>query len=542
MRSGPAIGGGHKATIVIAALWVFATALNMLKPFHMDDTAHLVIAQQIVQDPWSPMSGLLNWTNIAEPIFYTNQPHAFFYLMAAVMSAFGASVLALHLLVSVFTLAALVLIYQLARRMLPENALFVTVAIGVSPGFVINQNVMVDMPLLALICLAIWAVCARPPRGALAFGALSLALLTKYTSLFLLPVLAVAAAIRGRMFWWVILPVVALVGWSLFNIADFGQAHILNRPTSSDRGLMPSELLTIGLIGALASFSLPLFCALVSGPWRLGWALVAFFGGLGWVVVWSLAWPAAGMGWLALNAVFIGPVIAVGMSVLREAWIFLRQAISALMAGGLIAFARENHTRLTHLLWVAGGGLFLVTFAPFMATRHALLIIVPFALLALRHVPEVQLRRPLIGGGLIVWAAISVVLVLNDRAFANFYARAAGPAYEQAASLAAPDGAVYALGHWGWQYYIEKAGALVFDTQRSQPTSADIVLEVPFVDQQVLPDADAYREVARIVQPSGIWTQLDTRVLYAAGATPTPFLAPAPPHRIVFLQRAAGGE
>ena len=131
---------GQPVAIVIAALWVFATVLNIIKPFHMDDTAHLIIAAHIVDAPLSPMSGMLNWTNTAEPIFDTNQPHLMFYAFAGLIAMFGPSPLALHLFISLFTLAALVLIFRVAHRVAPENALWLTAAIGLSPGFVITAQ------------------------------------------------------------------------------------------------------------------------------------------------------------------------------------------------------------------------------------------------------------------------------------------------------------------------------------------------------------------------------------------------------------------
>lgn len=42
---------------VLIALWLFCTALNFDKAFHIDDAGHLVIAQWIAHNPLHPMSG-----------------------------------------------------------------------------------------------------------------------------------------------------------------------------------------------------------------------------------------------------------------------------------------------------------------------------------------------------------------------------------------------------------------------------------------------------------------------------------------------------
>ena len=528
---------GQPVAIVIAALWVFATVLNIIKPFHMDDTAHLIIAAHIVDAPLSPMSGMLNWTNTAEPIFYTNQPHLMFYAFAGLIAMFGPSPLALHLFISLFTLAALVLIFRVAHRVAPENALWLTAAIGLSPGFVINQNVMVDMPLLAMMLLAVWAIIAMPCRPVVAFWALSAALLTKYTSLFMLPVLAAAAAFRGRALLWLVLPVLALLGWSLFNIADFGQAHILNRPTSSERGFMPSELLTIGLWGALSAFALPLYALLVVATRSVLWAALGPVGAICWIVVWSYARPDVQMGWLIVNAVFIGAALSVCLAALVGFAQITLSGMRQLASRGFARWASENHALITIALWTAGGVLFLITFAPFMATRHAMLVIVPITLLAMAGRPVARVANPAIWGSLAVSAVLSIVLVLNDRSFANFYATHAETARDLAAELAGQDGRIETTGHWGWQYYAMKAGIPVYDTVRSNIGPSDILIHTPYVDHQSLPDLGEFSEKAALTHPSGFATTFDTRLLYAAGARALPFLAPGPDHRIVFLQR-----
>lgn len=99
---------------IIFLLWAFVTGLNLLKPFHIDDTAYLLIAEWITQSPFHPMSGAFKWLDTTEPIFVTNQPHLFFYLMAGMMALAGPSELVMHLLLSVFTLALLWGTYLLA--------------------------------------------------------------------------------------------------------------------------------------------------------------------------------------------------------------------------------------------------------------------------------------------------------------------------------------------------------------------------------------------------------------------------------------------
>lgn len=85
------------ASAVLVAFWLACTCCNLFKPFHIDDTAHLEIARWIAAHPLHPMSGILNWDGITDPIHRTNQPALYFYLLALWGSVFGYSEPAMHI-------------------------------------------------------------------------------------------------------------------------------------------------------------------------------------------------------------------------------------------------------------------------------------------------------------------------------------------------------------------------------------------------------------------------------------------------------------
>lgn len=109
--------------------WLFVTAFNLTKAYHIDDTAHLETARAIQNDPLHPMSQTVNWIDTAEPIHKLNQPHLFFYLIALVVFLFGESEVILHLLLAIFSLLAnrLFLLNRAStikiKRTLPNSAL-----------------------------------------------------------------------------------------------------------------------------------------------------------------------------------------------------------------------------------------------------------------------------------------------------------------------------------------------------------------------------------------------------------------------------------
>ncbi len=543
MAPGTPEGQRRSVWFFLLGLWSLATGLNLLKPFHLDDAAHLLIAEQILREPWRPMSGLINWQDTAEPVFVTNQPHFLFYLIAGVVALAGWSETALHLLLAAFTLAAILAAHAIAARFVPRQALMVVAMLALGPGFLVNQNVMADMPLLALMSLAFLALLRRGGgdrlAGAAGFGAFSLAVLTKYTALFLYPALLWLSLARPRRLLWALLPVAVLVAWGLFNLADYGAVHMLARPRN-EGGLVPSPRLAFALLVNLGVFVLPVAALLLlAAPGRLLWGLVF---ASGWAlyllaVECCLGYPREALtGW---NALLFAAAVTSGAAALRHCAGLLvrpgRQGEGALpgrFPGGFSA--RAGETALA--LWLVGGVLFLATFPPFMATRHAMLIALPLTILALRGgrvAPGPGLRAAVLG----LWAAVGVFVTLSDISYARFFRDQAPLAAERARVLAAPGAELFGRGHWGWQWYARAAGLSEYDTRRSRLAPGDILVDPVGIAAQRLPDPENYEPVATLRAPSGWLSMLDMRRFYASALSSAPVISLAPPREIRILRR-----
>jgi 4-amino-4-deoxy-L-arabinose transferase-like glycosyltransferase len=144
-------GWETKSGWALGLLGVLATALNLGKPFHIDDVYDLEEAQWIAAHPLTPMSGeMYSITTRPEPFYLSNNsPVLIPYLQAAVLAMFGLSPLALHALTALFAAAAILLFYALALRLAPQSALLLTAIFVLSPSFVAEQNIMLDVPLVA---------------------------------------------------------------------------------------------------------------------------------------------------------------------------------------------------------------------------------------------------------------------------------------------------------------------------------------------------------------------------------------------------------
>ncbi|WP_114793275.1 hypothetical protein U0035_01640 [Niabella yanshanensis] len=92
----------RKPGVIITLIWLFLTAINIGKAFHMDDGFHLEAAQHIARDPLHPMSGMIRWHNYEpEPMYKANQPPLLFYMIAGLSTVFRFSEVAMRVLIPI---------------------------------------------------------------------------------------------------------------------------------------------------------------------------------------------------------------------------------------------------------------------------------------------------------------------------------------------------------------------------------------------------------------------------------------------------------
>lgn len=466
----------------LACLWAFATALNLGKAFHIDDTAYLEIARWIAAHPLHPMQGEVFWGATPERIGAINQPHLYLYVMALWGSVFGWSEVAIHSLLAVFSLAATWLMFRLAQVFTPRWALVATALVIGSPAFVVGQNTMLDVPLLAL-WLGFFVLLARPGAGtarALALGGIcAAAILVKYTSLVLLPILVVDAALaKDRARWYAVGIVLLAIGaWSAFNVWDYGAVHLWQR-----RAYATPEILDPGKWLLALGATMPCAAALAylrlqssRSQWTryakwampaLGAAILVLI-----VAVASRAWqPEDRHVDLVLVAWFVASGVVVVLAALATPW-QRRAGVDAPTAWLWMLVA-----------WVAGVFAFTILLAPFVATRHVLLALPPLVLLALRAIPADASR---------IWIAVAVA---SNVLLAGVVARAdawyAGIYRDEARQLRAalpPEAKVWTVGHWGWQWYSRLNGMTPLGPG-AHPAVGDYVVYPEAVDRQPLPE------------------------------------------------------
>jgi len=456
---------------VILALVVGVPFLD--KPFHIDDTVVLRVAEQITRDPLRPFSADINWFGDPRPIFReTTNPPFVSYWVAPAVAAFGFSEVPIHLAMLAFLVVLGVATAWLSRRFAGGSA-WPVLFVMLSPAVVVSNNVMRDVALAALSAAAAALFVAGVDRRrwplALAGGlVVGLAILSKYSGVVLLPALAAYALLqrRGRYALWLLAPVGMLGLWCLQNQLVHGRVH-LEYLMAERRGTLPWQdrfYAALVIVGACL-FLVP---ALVVGAGRRAW-------------VW-LAVGAAVAAALALLGARLHNQAAVGWQyglwVTTGAALVFMVLVPALAAapGALSRREGDGADHLFLALWAGGVLAFAVFFVMFQAVRHVIPAIAPLALLAVRLLrrPEARTRLlPILLGVLLAaQAVIAFMVAAGDYQYAGTYRRFA----REAQRLQRPGREVWFMGNWGWQRYALSAGYTLLAAHGRRPRPGEWII------------------------------------------------------------------
>jgi hypothetical protein len=458
----------YKAIAWLLIFWLFATYWNIDKAFHVDDAGHLAIAQWIEHNPLHPMSGLVNWTGNFEPISALNQPHLYFYLMAGWGHLFGYSEIAIHCLMALFTLWAILAFYRLAKLVDPRYALHLTALFSLSSAFVVGQNSMVDVPLLAVWMEFYHALlnprCGDKKKYAIASILCAAALLIKYTSLVLIPAMVLQALLakKYKSAGWVLVPVATLVLWSAFNVYDYGGIHILDRPRSSKTSLAYAGLAMawIMAIGAMLPFAILGFYARLKES--RGVFTKAIFGVFCAATLLSPAVIFLGftVNTAGINLLLFPSFLLSGIGVLCLCY----QTVKA-----QIVESGTHSTSYLLLYWLGSAFVFIVFFAPFPATRHVMLAMPAVLLLIYPQVARASNMARLYWISVALTLFNTTLLAKADNWYAAIY-KTNAPAIAQHLPSDTP---IWFVGHWGWQWYAQQSGMKHLASNSPRPHVGD---------------------------------------------------------------------
>jgi 4-amino-4-deoxy-L-arabinose transferase-like glycosyltransferase len=453
------------ALIVVAALVPF---LN--KAFHVDDPLFIWMADQIRKHPLDPYGFKVNWTGFAQPMtdIMQNPPLCSYYI-AAVISVLGSSEMVLHISFLPWAVISVLGTFALARRFCPNPFAAALLALF-TPVFLISATtVMCDVMMLALW---VWAIefwlsgLDRQQWWRFLVSALliSVAVLTKYFAIALVPLLAAYTLFRSRRFTaqlaWLLVPVAVLSNYDFWSEQKYAHAlfsgAISLSATITSGTRLPravNGLIGLAFVGG-CFFSVIFFCGLRNRR----------------LVVCSL------IGFLVFAAGFKFFVLPWQYLEAAEAPVWLEGGIFATIGVGILIavvadfLRRRDSDGLLLLLWI-GGTLFFSTFLNWSVTSRTLLPAAPaVAILTIRQIKQPSSRRT--AWSMAAAVICSLVLTISDYRDADCERSAANFLQQRYASVAHP---LWFQGHWGFQYYMQQWGAIIYDRGNPHVKSGDLI-------------------------------------------------------------------
>jgi 4-amino-4-deoxy-L-arabinose transferase-like glycosyltransferase len=423
--------------LVLLGVVVLALLLPFInKPFNVDDPFYLKVAQQIIKDPLHPYSFAINWSGELRDVWQKREatfpPLVPFYI-AAIVKFFGEKEWVLHLFFLVFPFTAAVAMYSLSKRFV-RSPLLAALLLIATPSFLVSAtSIMLDIPLLALMLASLsfflYGV-DKESKGMAAAGAVlcGLALLTKYSAFLLLPLLALAAFTGGRKryAWFLLLPMAFFLCWCGHNLLVYRELQIFAASKNVGMGISPHKALA--------------FCTFFSGC--LVFPVMSLF--------------VAGRKRLCLTAAPAAVVIPLGFLLFGRVMPALQFAllVTATLVFVLRVIARGLAVDYFIRWWFIAALLMVVLLEPWMSGRYLLLLLPPSVLCFTRMIEGFagEKRRIVAVACIAVTFACGIAFSAADFAWANVYPAMADYVQERGFRPGC------FIGHFGFQYYMEKAG------------------------------------------------------------------------------------
>lgn len=482
--------------VIVLALAILAPFLG--KAITIDDPLFIWQARHLQQKPFDPFGFEANWfgtpysmlTNVQNP------PLTCYWLALAGLVSWREAWL--HLTMLPFALLVLTGVIRLARQLGADPFWAALLTLG-SAGFLVSAtNLMCDVMML---CGMVWSIVfwiegLNRNRVSLLLVAAFLAgltALTKYFGISLVPLLAAYTVIRQKRATWLLAallaPIAILVGWHLWTMRLYNVSHVLGAAKYAES------------INARFSNGGRYFSA------------VAFLGGC---AFWPLAivlWRKSVAGWIAILILALVGGRTFGVLSSRSqfpppdpsyvfAAVFFAAGVAALWLTGEFHW-KQRHQPETWLLclWIWGTLIFAGIINWTVAARNVLPLIPALVLLAAmppsavtqssgRKEPSpIPQKRSL---ALVPFAAASglglILAVLATWADFDWSGRVRQTAFDLAGRYEAKGRQVFFQGHWGFQYYMELAGAKCQDVNHIVSGPA-VVTVIPLNNSNVFPNA-----------------------------------------------------
>jgi hypothetical protein len=477
----------------LLALAVLFTLLDAVKPLMIDDTAYRYYAVQAAEHPLDPYGFAVYWWSRPYVANEVLAPPGLAYWWAPAIRLFGEQPVLWKVWLFPFSFLFIWALHSLCRRFARGLEVLLIWMTVLSPTFLPGLNLMLDVPALALSLAALVLFIHACDRDSYALAGLAgvvagVAAETKYTGLVVPATMLLYALAFGKLRLWpaaALLAAQIFVSWEMLIAVLYGQSHFLSasRPVTTDAefweraGLLLWEKaglfwpLLANLAGCAPAVVLLSLVGLRARPWAV--ALAACMSLLGFAMVATLTADFTCKPVLS-NSPFFSPfegppaqfnleevvfgvlgaagATVVGIVVGRQVWLLNRDL------SGLGRW-RANRVGLFLVLWV---GLELASYfalTPFPAVRRVMGVVLAGTMLA-GHLASRTCRTPAQRRLLLGVSVFSGLVGLGFAGLDAWEAWTEKRLVEQAATLARAEEVdrVWFVGHWGFQYYAERAG------------------------------------------------------------------------------------
>lgn len=443
-----------------------ALAPFLAKPFNLDDPLYVWGAQQIQSHPADPFGFNVNWYGFTQPMWAAMQnPPLMSYYLAIMAGIFGWSEVGLHLAALVPAVAAVLGTYRLARNFC-RWPLFAALATLFAPGFLVSSTtVMCDVAMLAfwIWALVFWTEGLKQDNFLKLFAAgilMAFATLAKYNGICLIPLLAAHGWLEkrtvGRWAIFLLIPIVALSAHEWWTFQLYGHPHFFNsnqyaQAHQTFHGLAKLLKAFNALTFTGGCFVIALFCA----PWLWskralnlilsGAALFLALAVVGGMMTSNYPWLAGGR----LSSAAI------------QTWLWTAAGLCVLALAAAEAWHKRDANSWLLALWVWGIFIF-AAFIYWMVNARVLLPMAPaVAILVARRLEQNRFALPAgIKIAVVASAALSLLVAQADFQMANAARKGAEEISDKYSNLA---GRLWIEGHWGFQFYMQSAGAWPLD-------------------------------------------------------------------------------
>ena len=530
--------------LTLAAIAVLAPFLA--RPFNMDDPLFIWVAQQIYLHPANPYGFDVNWAQTVFPMWNaTENPPLACYYLALGAGVFGWSEIGLHVAFLPPARAVVLGTRRLAGHFC-RHPMLAALAVLFTPVFMASSlTVMCDMLMLAFW---VWAAVLwiegmeRDDFGRLAASGLLIAFaaLTKYYGACLIPLLGAYGLLHkrrpGRWMIYLLIPLAMLYVYQVATLALYGHNLLLHameftsvvKGNSRTAAALPALTFTGGCV-AVAAFFAPLL-------WRRR-ALPVFGGATALIVAIMVFFPA-----LEKNP---GP-----SPWASPAFVEIQVAIWTVAGIGVLALAiadllhRRDAGSWLLVLWVLGTFSF-TAFFNWTVNGRSILPMVPAVgiLIARRLEKNFPAGDKVWSQGVVIGLAAGAALSLLVARADFLLARAVRESAREACSELRVSGrTLWFQGHWGFQYYMEKSGAMAIDLANPRLEPGDTFV-VPANNVDIFPpkpDTAAPRGILSVPGPRLLTTcSLATGAGFydASALEPLPFaFGRVPPEKVAVYE------